>query len=37
MKFTETLDKIIRSPTFRLASQFAKVAKLVRGKNRDGA
>ena len=37
MQFTKTLDKIIHSPTFRLAAQFAKVAKLVRGKNRDGA
>ena len=32
MQFTETLDKIIRSPTFRLASKFARVAKMVRGK-----
>jgi Rps23 Pro-64 3,4-dihydroxylase Tpa1-like proline 4-hydroxylase len=37
MKFNQTLEKIIHSPTFRLAAQFAKVAKLVRGKNRDGA
>jgi len=32
MKFNQTLEKIIHSPTFRLAAQFAKVAKLVRGK-----
>jgi len=32
MKFNQTLEKIIHSPTFRLAARFAKVAKLVRGK-----
>jgi len=32
MQFTQTLEKVLHSPTFRLAAQFAKVAKLVRGK-----
>ncbi len=32
MQFTKTLDKVIHSPTFRLAAKFAKVAKFVTGK-----
>ena len=38
MQFTKTLDKVLHSPTFRLAAKFATVAKLITGKiNRDGA
>jgi hypothetical protein len=29
MEFTETLGKVIHSPTFRLAAHFAKAAKFV--------
>jgi hypothetical protein len=29
MEFNETLGKVIHSPTFRLASHFAKAAKFV--------
>ncbi len=29
MEFTETLGKVIHSPTFRLAARFAKAAKFV--------
>lgn len=33
MEFSQTLGKVISSPTFRLARQFAKVTKLLRGKS----